>query len=435
MATSLFDTDCEDTELEVGCEVEVIEPKRKRLAVSCTAKSCKRKKKKGSVDETLGESSSKTHVRKALKKEEKAFISISLRELNAADILNKISDTVSGQSHIISYPDNAAFWEDLRTSGKEVVLTIIVHLLEVFSSLYESCGAKGKDKFMQFQLKWHHQCSNFLLSTPEVNYEDMNLDMTRIQERWIGYCLGKSVSVDTRNTVIISVCSAVHDHLLCHCNALQKSISDEVQPESTVHVHTDEDSVYYRFCGAALASMLHARYKKRNTCKPSQKGSVNREITILRGIKCTDKSHIPLELQYRDRGYMYFPTQDFIPFLREVDACITENANEKALERYGAKLVEITTQQLIANHELEDKFNFFLNSKLNFSEENKKLHVTELNSVYTELTRKLCNTRIQEFLDSHHQISVARKGSATTSGLNLRDNLLPLHINLKSTIH
>ena len=431
MATTSFLDCCEDTELEVGCEVEVLEPKsrpRKRLAD--TANSGKGKKKKGNVDDDTH-----VHVRKALKKEEKAFIAISLRELNAEDILNKISDKVSGQSHILSYPDNAVFWEDLRTSGKEIVLAIIVHLQEVFSSLYESCGAKGKEKFMQFQLKWHHQCSIFLLSTPDVNDED-NLDMARIQERWIGYCLGKSASVDTRNTVIISVYTAVYDHLLCHCNALQKSITDEVQPESAIHTAiSDGDSVYYRFCGAALASMLHARYKKRNTCKPSQKGSVNREIAILREIKCTDKSHIPLELQYRDRGYMYFPTQDFVPFLREVDACITENANEKALERYGAKLVEITTQQLIANQELEDTFILFLTSKLNLSEEDKKLYGTELNSVYTELTRKLCNTRIQEFLDSHHQISVARKGSATTSGLNLRDNLLPLHINLKSTIN
>ena len=68
--------------------------------------------------------------------------------------------------------------------------------------------------------------------------------------------------------------------------------------------------------------------KKRATCKPERKESVKREIKILQCIKCSDKSHIPYELQYQDRGYMYFPSEDFLPFLKEVDACVLENANK-----------------------------------------------------------------------------------------------------------
>ena len=68
--------------------------------------------------------------------------------------------------------------------------------------------------------------------------------------------------------------------------------------------------------------------KKRDTCKPERKESVKREIKILQCIKCSDKSHIPYELQYQDRGYMYFPSEDFLPFLKEVDACVLENANK-----------------------------------------------------------------------------------------------------------
>lgn len=73
---------------------------------------------------------------------------------------------------------------------------------------------------------------------------------------------------------------------------------------------------------------------------------------------------------------------------------------------YGSKLVEITTQQLRANRELEKKFNSLLSLKLALTEENFEIYKADLTSVYTELTRKLCNTRIQEFLDSHLQISV-----------------------------
>ena len=51
----------------------------------------------------------------------------------------------------------------------------------------------------------------------------------------------------------------------------------------------EEDSVYYRFCGAALSSMLHSRYEKR--VEPDKKDYIQREIVVLRAIKCDDKSH------------------------------------------------------------------------------------------------------------------------------------------------
>lgn len=105
-----------------------------------------------------------------------------------------------------------------------------------------------------------------------------------------------------------------------------------------------------------------------------------------------------------------------------------------ALQRYGSKLVEVTTHQLRANQTLEDKFKALLSAKLARSQENVELFRTEFTSVYTELTRKLCNTCVEEFLGSHHQISVARRGNASTSGQNLRDNLLS-HVNLKSKIN
>ena len=129
---------------------------------------------------------------------------------------------------------------------------------------------------------------------------------------------------------------------------------------------TDDNSVYYRFCGGALASMLHARYKKRDTCKLKQKESVNREIKILNCIKCSDKSQIPYELQYRDRGYMYFPSKDFLDFLKDVDACVIENTNVKALQQYSSKLVEVTTHALTERK----KFNTLVSEKLADIKEN-----------------------------------------------------------------
>ena len=148
---------------------------------------------------------------------------------------------------------------------------------------------------------------------------------------------------------MISVCSAVYEHLLNHTNFILKAITEENFATSQMgnsSITVDDTAVYYRFCGAALAEMLHARYRKRESCKLSQKESIAREIKILQAIRCKDKAHVPPELQYRDRGFMYFPCKEFLTFLKELDACVFENANEASLRRYGARLVEIATQQL-----------------------------------------------------------------------------------------
>ena len=54
-------------------------------------------------------------------------------------------------------------------------------------------------------------------------------------------------------------------------------------------------------------------------------------------------------------------------------------------------------------------------------------------AVYNEFSRKITNTRINEFLDTFRQKAAAGKGKATLSGQNLRDALLSQHINLRST--
>ena len=60
---------------------------------------------------------------------------------------------------------------------------------------------------------------------------------------------------------------------------------------------------------------------------------------------------------------------------------------------------------------------------------------TAVNNIYEELTRKLCNTRIQEFLSAAKQELAAKKGLASTVDVNLRTSLLSNHTKLSSKIH
>lgn len=114
----------------------------------------------------------------------------------------------------------------------------------------------------KFQLEWQQCCSVFLLS-PDKELSDVginakkNVDLARLQQRWAGYCEGKSFNKQDRDAVMISVCSAIYSYLSKRVSTVQQSILEPTS--STSPLYQDTHSVYYRFCGAAIANMLHAQ--------------------------------------------------------------------------------------------------------------------------------------------------------------------------------
>ena len=152
------------------------------------------------------------------------------------------------------------------------------------------------------------------------------------------------------------------------------------------------------------------------------------EITVIKAMQCTDKSVVPESLQYRDRGFMYFPSQEFIPFIRAVDDCVRLVANSDGMQKLGKHLIEVATEKVKNNSELRKLYTDALMANFDSIEDMS----SAVNEVYSELTRKLCNTRLAEFVDCFKQIQASKVGSATLSGLNLRDTLLRDHVNLKT---
>lgn len=53
-------------------------------------------------------------------------------------------------------------------------------------------------------------------------------------------------------------------------------------------------------------------------------------------------------------------------------------------------------------------------------------------AVYNEFIRKICNTRLNEFIVVHKQLTAVEDGKASLTGQNLRDTLLTQHVQLKS---
>ena len=341
--------------------------------------------------------------------------------------------------HITENSARNGFWTCLQNSGKQLVNELLRTLSSLFAALYKSCD-KGKEKYMKFQLEWHQYCSIFLLP-PDKELSDIgvdakkNVDLVRLQQRWVGYCEGQSVNKQGRDAVMISVCGAVYNYFLKRVSTVQQSILEPTS--STSPLSQDADSVYYRFCGAAIANMLHTRYDKRHSCKQEQKEILEQEIQVLKCIQCTDKSHIPEELKYRDRGYMYFPSKDFLSFLRGLDSCVMENANECTFKKYGPEMIDVAVKQMEATREFQQQFKSLITDCL--LQRDTDVNVTKFDPaiklVYKELSRKLCHTRLGEFISATQQKLAAAQGKSTLAGVNLRDELLTSHVKMKSLLN
>ena len=158
--------------------------------------------------------------------------------------------------------------------------------------------------------------------------------------------------------------------------------------------------------------------------------TISKEITILQAIATKDKSSMPTYLKYRDRGYMYTPSLNFINFLKEIDMCVQEVVNPNGFEIHGDDFVKVAHDFLEARAvEFMKKFEDLL-QELQVEDANSKAMI----NVYYELVHKLCNTRIEEFISVQRQKFASKKGQASTSGQNLRDNLLTHHTNLHTKI-
>ena len=193
----------------------------------------------------------------------------------------------------------------------------------------------------------------------------------------------------------------------------------------TAEAIVEPEDVYYRFGGAAIAEMLHNRYKRIHSCPMDKRSSVVEEISILEAVQTMDKS---ASLQYQDRGFMYFPDCPFLPFIKSVDQTVKSIANEEGIKHHGKHIIEITTQKVRSNDKLRKSFTDALATKF----DSLQGLSSAVDAVYAELLRKLCNTRLGEFIDSFRQIQISKSGTATLSGQNLRDSLLSQHVNMKT---
>ena len=223
------------------------------------------------------------------------------------------------------------------------LLFLTEQLKKQFARLY-SAHSTGADKYLKFQLQWHQHCSYYLvdynceLSLIGLHPDDpVAVDVVSVRSQWHRVVMSFSLKKQDAKYFLILFCSCIYDNLLRTCH-----LAIELDQETTASCFEDGNDVYYRFGGASISSMLHNRYSQMKSCALSLKEKVSLEINVLQKLsihKSEEKSHIPSYLKYRDCGYMYFPCEELMPFLKAVDTVTAMSCTDEKFKHEGSKLL------------------------------------------------------------------------------------------------
>ena len=363
--------------------------------------------------------------RKVITKKDKCLVLETIRQHNLESLVSRSLETTKAKLQV----HGCNLVRSLSTQLKESELCFVTSFLkELFINTYEKCS-KGKNKYISFQFQWHMQCCPLLvekatdLSSVNVFPGDQSTEAVQmVRKQWIGLYIGHGSNSDAAKIVMLVFLSEVYKELLSRCHDVLKPVSP-VQGSASC----DPVDVYYRFGGATLVSMLHNCYEIMKSGTFSQKERTSNEIHILQRLVATDKSQAPEYLKYRDEGHMYLPCEELLPFLKEVDVAIKSIANKEGFEKHGKKLVEVTVSS-ISKDRLRG---YFQNALAHCFSNPEELPSSAVSRVFETLVSKLCNTRIQEFIDSFKHAAARKQEAASISGQNLCDKLLTHHTNLK----
>ena len=217
-------------------------------------------------------------------------------------------------------------------------------------------------------------------------------------------------------------------------NELLTKCHSVIQPEDeggSFDSGVEGDDVYYRFGGAAIASLLHGRHDKIKICSDQQKDNISKEITLLQKLSVHEKDkkgYLPEYLKYRDEGHMYFPCQELLPFLKALDSRVKETTNHSNFTKQGCSLLSGILEK-VENDDGTLKKLFMEAAQVKLPELQDS---SQVYPVFSKFVRKLTHIRVEEYLNSFKNKAIAEKGSASLSGQNLRDSLLSHHVTLKT---
>ena len=113
---------------------------------------------------------------------------------------------------------------------------------------------------------------------------------------------------------------------------------------------------------------------------------------------------------------MYFPCQELQPFLKALDLQVKEITNDSNFTKQGCSLLSGILEK-IENDDGTLRKLFMEAAQVKLPE---LQDISQVNLVFSELVRNLTHTRVEEYLNLFKNKVIAKKGSASLSGQNLR---------------
>ena len=87
-------------------------------------------------------------------KRQKQQILGALEELNEVHVSDSINAIIVKQLHMQVYPERSQFFQLVTTTHKDTFIATCKYLMQLFCDVYRQCD-RGKEKYIQFQVKWH----------------------------------------------------------------------------------------------------------------------------------------------------------------------------------------------------------------------------------------------------------------------------------------
>ena len=188
----------------------------------------------------------------------------------------------------------------------------------------------------------------------------------------------------------------------------------------------ESDDTLYRYCGAALHQRMIklrketlAAKKNRVRLSSKRKPVMERELEILEDLVMKDKSGLSSSLKNLDEGNLTFPREELIPFLRLVDKEVREFSTDNNLRKYQSKFLHMCQNCVINNESLETEFGVVIVTLLNLESTSDEI----VGGIFKELTSKLANTRINEFLNAKSKRDLKMQGKVVDADEMLRPKL------------
>ena len=314
-----------------------------RGSVQSSAEPAKKRRKK--VTESKPESQGKALLpaknrrSKIMNKKERDDLLTSMDSIDLDVLKREVCDKLNEQH----FPEKLKELANKLCVCEQLLNDIITSQHQCFSGLYKE-SKKAPESFLNFQLCWHKYSSAFLLSSQYSLsaidlQEPTGYQLSETRLAWLSFSEENGAPVPNSNPVMMTVSSAIYHYLLDHIARFQSNTPEKISSKSTT---MEGDDVYYRFGGAALSDMLHLRYNQIKVCRDDQRDILSQEISLLQAVNSKNKTNISDYLNYRDRGYMYFPDQVFICFLRDLDSTIKEIVNVDGLQQEGDNLIKVS---------------------------------------------------------------------------------------------